>query len=356
MSQESLAKASDSTGVQQGRLLGIEMLRGLASILIVMHHTHFLLGESRYGGIMPFHGLFGEFHVGVDFFFVLSGFIIAWVHWDDIGNRSKIHHYAARRFTRIFPAYWAILIPLTFLYHAFPSSGLPELHEWSNFFISFFLVPYPKEMILGVAWTLVYEVCFYAFFGWLIFIGRGYLWILLAWGVSILLFPLSGVHEYYASFIFSACNLNFLLGMGAAMLLRSRRIPHAGLVLTLGGGIFLAAMLGKVALILIDYPLASPLLFGLCAALAIMGIVELERSGRLTISPRMQIFGSASYSIYLVHPVAMSFFLLTVWPFVKTLPADIICVPMIVFGVAAGILYHKVIEKPVIGIIRRSLT
>jgi exopolysaccharide production protein ExoZ len=107
-------------------LRGIEMLRGLAAVLIVMHHADHLLWQDRYGGIRPFHGLFGEFHVGVDFFFVLSGFIIAWVHWGDIGRRSRLRHYAARRFTRIYPAYWALLIPLAILYHLFPANGLPE--------------------------------------------------------------------------------------------------------------------------------------------------------------------------------------------------------------------------------------
>jgi exopolysaccharide production protein ExoZ len=102
------------------------------------------------------------------------------------------------------------------------------------FVMSFLLLPYPTEyMVLGVAWTLVYEVCFYAIFGGLIFLGRKSLWLLPVWGLGILLFSLSGVQEPYSSFFFNAYNLNFLTGIGAALLLRRCRIPYAWLLLAL---------------------------------------------------------------------------------------------------------------------------
>jgi peptidoglycan/LPS O-acetylase OafA/YrhL len=115
------------------------------------------------------------------------------------------------------------------------------------------------------------------------------------------------------------------------------------------------AMLGGVALTLIDYPLVSRLIFGLSAALVIVGIVEVERSGKLAIPSGLQILGAASYSIYLVHPVALSFSLLTCWRFMKPLSAEIISVPLIVGGVAAGILYHKVVEVQAMTFARRSI-
>jgi exopolysaccharide production protein ExoZ len=350
-------RASDRFDPQRVRLRGIEMLRGLAATLVVMHHSGHLLREGRYGGVNPFHGLFDEFHAGVDFFFVLSGFIIASVHWDDLGNRSKLRHYAARRFTRIYPAYWALLIPLAILYHLFPANGLPERHDWSNFVMSFLLLPYPTEhMVLGVAWTLVYEVCFYAIFGGLIFMGRKSLWLLPVWGLGILVFSASRMQEPYSSFFFNAYNLNFLFGIGAALILRRFRIPYAWLALAMGGSVFLGAMLGGVPSTLIDNPVASRLIFGLSAALVMLGMVELERSGKLAIPSGLQLLGAASYSIYLVHPVAMSLSLLTCWRFVKTLPPEIMCVPLVVIGVAAGIIYHKAVETRVMAFARRAIT
>jgi hypothetical protein len=38
---------------------------------------------------------------------------------------------------------------------------------------------------------------------------------------------------------------------------------------------------------------------------------------------------------------------------VKMLPPEVICVPLIVIGVAAGIIYHKVVEAPVMAFARR---
>jgi len=49
-------------------------------------------------------------HAGVDFFFVLSGFIIFFVHGKDIGKPSRLPHYVWRRFIRIYPVYWAVTL------------------------------------------------------------------------------------------------------------------------------------------------------------------------------------------------------------------------------------------------------
>ena len=48
-------------------------------------------------------------HAGVDLFFVISGFVILFVHWEDIGRPQRISRYAGRRLTRILPIYWVAL-------------------------------------------------------------------------------------------------------------------------------------------------------------------------------------------------------------------------------------------------------
>ncbi|MFX8653275.1 acyltransferase family protein, partial [Acinetobacter baumannii] len=46
---------------------------------------------------------------GVCFFFVLSGFIIAHVHWKDLGSPDRVSGFLWRRLVRIFPTYWLAL-------------------------------------------------------------------------------------------------------------------------------------------------------------------------------------------------------------------------------------------------------
>ena len=74
-----------------------------------MVHATGLSYSSRPDAGLPFGGLFLFAHAGVDFFFVLSGFIIYRVHRGDIGSPHRLSRYAWRRFVRIYPTYWIIL-------------------------------------------------------------------------------------------------------------------------------------------------------------------------------------------------------------------------------------------------------
>ncbi len=60
----------------------LEMLRALAALSVVFFHTQMIFTGRT--GIVPFGGRFGAGSRGVDLFFVLSGFIIAYVHAGDL--------------------------------------------------------------------------------------------------------------------------------------------------------------------------------------------------------------------------------------------------------------------------------
>ena len=95
-----------------------------AAVLVVLDHATITLGMTRYFDMVLFDGLFGSGRYGVDFFFVLSGFIICYAHWDDIASNSinsapRVIRFAKRRFVRIYPTYWLVflitIIPLYFI-------------------------------------------------------------------------------------------------------------------------------------------------------------------------------------------------------------------------------------------------
>ena len=100
-----------------GKLLGIQAARGIAALLVVAYHAERALSLPQYVGRMPLDGITGFGHAGVDFFFVLSGFIILTVHGVDLGQPGRFRRYAARRVCRIYPPYWivtALVLMLTF--------------------------------------------------------------------------------------------------------------------------------------------------------------------------------------------------------------------------------------------------
>jgi exopolysaccharide production protein ExoZ len=155
----------------------LELGRGVAAALVVFHHAGDVLVEPRFFGVEGFGGHLRNFNVGVDFFFVLSGFIIAWVHWRDIGDPDRLGRYVVRRFARIYPPYWCILFPLIVLYQIFPGTGAPSQHDIATALLSIPLLPDINPPVLGVAWTLVHEVFFYALYGVVIAFGRRAIWI-----------------------------------------------------------------------------------------------------------------------------------------------------------------------------------
>lgn len=92
--------------------------RGIAAISVAAYHLSITMGNPRYGGNAAFQAYTNAGDRGVDFFFVLSGFIILFAHIADIGHPEACGRYAYRRFARLFPIYWlytAIFVLLLFV-------------------------------------------------------------------------------------------------------------------------------------------------------------------------------------------------------------------------------------------------
>lgn len=332
---------------RHSRLEGIEFSRGIAAVLVVLHHTGSIMSQPRFYGAEPFDGLFRNFNVGVDFFFVLSGFIITWVHWRDIGNPERLPVYAWRRFVRVFPPYWGVVIPLIILYQLFPAAGLDSQRDPLNIVFSLALLPYPLAPVLGVAWTLVREILFYSIFGLAILMGGRWLWLLPLWGIAIIGAQFAGDLSYPWSIFLDAFNIEFLFGIGTALWLRSRNAPMPWLLLSGGIAVFLFGMIFLHDIQSLS--LMGRLYFGGASVAILLGLVELERSGKLAWPGALRFFGASSYSIYLVHPVALS---LAVHLVSRILPKDLpVLIPVIVLalaGITGGLVYHALIERPLI--------
>jgi peptidoglycan/LPS O-acetylase OafA/YrhL len=71
-----------------GRLDLIQIFRGLAATLVVLYHASTVGGAHLH--VQFLNDLFHFGHCGVDFFFVLSGFIILHAHYDQNGDWKRI--------------------------------------------------------------------------------------------------------------------------------------------------------------------------------------------------------------------------------------------------------------------------
>ena len=336
------------------RFYSLEMARGLAAIMVAMVHATHMMSEPRYLGHDPLGGATDCFWAAVDFFFVLSGFIICWVNWPDVGQPDRLPRYAERRFLRIFPLYWAVIFPLVAVYSTFPSLGGPATHNLGNILASVFLLPSPLEPVLGVTWTLSYEVMFYIAFGAMIRLGRRWCLLFPLWGTAVCLTHILGwAPPFPASILLNPHVLEFLAGSGAALVLRRWTVPQPWLLAGLGLGGFatgLATMQSGLG------DMSFTLIFGSSSTVMVLGLVELERSGAISLNARVASFmGASSYAVYIVHVVAESAAARPLMHLSTLIPGKALTLLLMMIGICAGIVAHVWIERPLMRIFRHLI-
>ena len=153
----------------------------------------------------------------MDFFFVISGFIILFVHYNDVADSIRLSGYVQHRVTRLMPAYF-VTLTFTILLESAGHRGLPSA---ADIFWSASLLPSKREIILSVAWTLRYEVVFYTLFCCLILNRAIGVAVLGAWGVLTVSCTLMSliIADLPLQF-YGAWNIEFFLGMGVAYVLQ----------------------------------------------------------------------------------------------------------------------------------------
>ena len=88
-----------SATLSRNRLGLLEAGRAAAAIAVVLFHLDSIVSAHVHGA--PTFPLFAVGERGVDFFFVLSGFIITFVQARDVGHRDRMVNFVRRRFVRI---------------------------------------------------------------------------------------------------------------------------------------------------------------------------------------------------------------------------------------------------------------
>ena len=102
------------------QIQSLQVFRGLAALGVVAHHA--VLSTESFVGTLPepLALWLGMGFLGVDFFFVLSGFIIMYAHMDDARTSAALKRYAFKRLSRIYPAYLPVGVGMIVLYAAMP--------------------------------------------------------------------------------------------------------------------------------------------------------------------------------------------------------------------------------------------
>ncbi|QXH37413.1 acyltransferase family protein [Pseudomonas muyukensis] len=276
-------------------LNSIQILRALAAWIVVLHHYmqityNFTLtdplsvGLHRYGAI------------GVDLFFVISGFVI---YLSATRQSVTPLEFATHRIARIVPAYWLFSAFTAALLIYWP--GMVALTSFEPGFLlkSLFFIPALNPSGIGyfplmtVGWTLNYEMAFYAVF-------FGSLWLPRPWRIAGLFLgilalrkflpELGGAFEFYKHKIVYEFLFGVLIGMLYQRGLINAIKPWlaAGLLAT---ALLIIAKVGQVT--------HNPFKSGIPCALIVIAALSQER--RMQNMTRLNALGNWSYSTYLCH-------------------------------------------------------
>lgn len=148
-------------------LLILDALRGIAALMVLIMHTFEVYCEGDYHKMLVNHG-----YLAVDFFFMLSGYVMAHAY-DDRWDTMSVMDFAKRRLIRLQPL---IVLGMTIgalLFFFQESSLFPKVAETSVsqvvllMLIGYTLLPVPPSMDIrgwaemhplnGAAWSLFFE-------------------------------------------------------------------------------------------------------------------------------------------------------------------------------------------------------
>ncbi|HET6804997.1 MAG TPA: acyltransferase [Frateuria sp.] len=346
----------------------IQAGRAVAALLVVLFHLSMIFPE--YWGHDPAHGIFTFGHSGVQFFFVLSGFIIFYIHRPDIGAPGRVWNYLTKRFIRIYPVYWVVLAAVLPVLLLVPAFGHGAQRQWSVILASFTLLRVDalqpstwytateiKQAIVPVSWTLFHEVLFYLMFAIAIrnrisgAIALG-LWFV----TSLTMLAFSGA-AYPVKFLLSPLHLLFAMGLATCWFVQEHkvRLPAVWAI----AGVLLYLAVGTTDEDGPDWTTSNAysLLYGVSSAMAIAGLASLEQQGRIAAGRLLQLLGDASYSIYLIHftmfsAMAKVFQRLGV---LHVMPPAAWYAALFVIACVGGTLLHLMVEKPLLRSLRARI-
>lgn len=317
LSQVGLAKMG--TPVTREHIVSLDALRGIAAIMVVLFHTR--IASSVFDFPLVRNG-----HLFVDFFFVLSGFVISMNYLGKLSDNGNVGVFLVKRIARLWPLHlftlsifvlldavrlpWSVL-NMTATSKTFLSRDyLVEL--WENVFLLQTFGDSSPNLFNGPNWSISAEFWTYVVFALVVstFLGKK----LAAMSIILLVFcglvltgtvePHFAENSGYGLFKAIYC---FVLGCVTQMIYQSkvsRSVISAPVTSFLEIAAVAIAIMGVSMSNLPGSPIVTPVLF--CLVILILAIDKGIVAKALSVEP-MKILGKISYSIYLNHALILFF-------------------------------------------------
>ncbi len=325
----------------------IQVLRGLAALMVVAHHSSLLVLDRLHLGYNWVNGA-----SGVDIFFVISGFVMTISSFPLRGAPHPSRTFLARRLERIVPMYWIVTLAKVATLLLWPESGKNDIGDWQHVVSSLLFLPslsvhVLQDPILLVGWSLNFEMAFYLLFALALLLRKPPVWVV---GLPLVVAAMADLFgppatQPWVFYYRRSMLLEFAGGMLLATVLpQLRKVPWWAAL-----GMMLVAL--RWLWVFREGTILSMrgLVWGVPAMAIVGGALSLEaRWGRRM--PRWVLrIGDASYSIYLVHTFVLpAVGLLLVhlrhsWRYEVTMLIAI----SVALSSLAGVLAYEGIERPI---------
>lgn len=306
--------------------------------------------------------------VGVDIFFVLSGFIMYFVHHGDFARPGMLKRFFLRRLMRIVPTYWLLTTLTVAGLVLLPGLFNSRTPDWTWITASYLFVPWesPAGDIsppVGPGWTLNYEMYFYVIFGSLFLLPRQMaLSVIIAFMVgSVVLGLIMKPEVPILALMSSALLIEFLCGILIAWVFTRDAVLNIRICAALLAAA--AAVFTIAPMLYTDGDLATwwrlPF-FGLPAA-TLVAVVILRpglQAPKRTSGPLSRLFvklGDPSYALYLTHIFTLGIVGLILHRLFPSLPIALDFALIFFLAVLVGHLFFLLVERPIYHFLKTRL-
>lgn len=328
-------------------IVSIQLLRAMAAIGVTTFHVQQDL--QRYFGLIGSLPRLVVGAAGVDVFFVISGFVMAWTQFDAYAKPGAASDFMARRVIRIVPLYWMVTALYLAIMQVLP--GLGSNYSPTDIARSLFFIPTVRpdspdvQPIVGQGWSLNYEMLFYILFALALLLKRSSALPLLcltfvALVMAHYVLDLGTALHFWTTPIIMEFLAGLLIGTAA----------RSGLSLPTWAGAIIT-LLGAVLFFSSSMPSITDenrlLVWGLPAVM-IVGGLTLGKTEPVLGRRTFIALGDASYTLYLIHPLCIRAFLLAAGRI--GIDVNAMAWPLLIVAVClslvASILVHHLIERP----------
>jgi peptidoglycan/LPS O-acetylase OafA/YrhL len=345
-------------------LPNLTALRGIAATSVVFYHLESSEHCIKLNETVKFFLNFGNNggKLGVQFFFILSGFLITYLLIEETKNQGKvkIFKFYLRRIFRIWPLYYITLIVAIFV--------LPQIFseiKIQNINISFYFLflinldfiynLIPDYNLITSHWSICIEEQFYLFWPLIFLIRKYYIFVFFLIFIFSLIFLYSnenGIVQYFHTF----SNIRFMAFGGIIAYIFSQKknfvlILFSKLNILITTSIYLFSLLiilfqNKLT---VDYHVSFiviELITIFFFSFVILEQISNENSFfKFGKSKALNFLGEISYSIYLVHPFVI-YFAVIFFPKFNIYNDLIFILLTLLFIIAMSYLAYFIIEKP----------